>query len=343
MDWEANAAPVSEQVDEQDLKAAEQLAQAYEKLTAELSRVIIGQNEVLKQVLIALFSRGHCLLEGVPGLAKTLMISSIAELLSLNFRRIQFTPDLMPSDITGTEILDEEEGTGHRRMRFVKGPIFGHIILADEINRTPPKTQAALLQAMQEYKVTTAGEDFVLEEPFLVLGTQNPIEQEGTYPLPEAQLDRFMFRIQVGYPSLEEELQIAEVTTSGERPTLDALLDRRDILHLQNIVRKVLVARSVTKYAVKLVRATRPQTDEAPDFIKKYLTWGAGPRAYQALLLGAKANALIDGRVHVSTEDIRYVALPVMRHRLVTNFTAESDGVSTDHLVTKLFEFVREE
>jgi MoxR-like ATPase len=343
MDWEAKAASVSEQVDEQDLKAAEQLAQAYEKLTAELSRVIIGQNEVLKQVLIALFSRGHCLLEGVPGLAKTLMISSIAELLSLNFRRIQFTPDLMPSDITGTEILDEEEGTGHRRMRFVKGPIFGHIILADEINRTPPKTQAALLQAMQEYKVTTAGEDFVLEKPFLVLGTQNPIEQEGTYPLPEAQLDRFMFRIQVGYPSLEEELQIAEVTTSGDQPTLDALLDREDILHLQNIVRKVLVARSVTKYAVKLVRATRPQTDEAPEFIKKYLTWGAGPRAYQALLLGAKANALLDGRVHVSTDDIRYVALPVMRHRLVTSFTAESDGVSTDHLVTKLFEFVREE
>ena len=330
-------------IDDQDLKAAEQLAEVYGKLTEELGRVIIGQREVLKQVLIALFSQGHCLLEGVPGLAKTLMISSIADLLSLKFSRIQFTPDLMPSDITGTEILDEEEGTGRRRMRFVKGPIFGNILLADEINRTPPKTQAALLQAMQEYQVTTAGETFELERPFLVLGTQNPIEQEGTYPLPEAQLDRFMFRIQVDYPTFEEEVQIAERTTSEGLPKLDSLLDRTDILQLQQIVRKVLIGRAVTSFAVRLARATRPKNSDAPDFIKKYLTWGAGPRACQAMLLGAKANALLDGRVHVSTDDIRYVAFPVMRHRLVTSFTAESDGVTTDNIVEKLFDVIKEE
>jgi MoxR-like ATPase len=330
------------QPDQTDLKAAEQLQATYRRMTEQLGRVIIGQNEVLKQVLIALFSQGHCVLEGVPGLAKTLMISSIAQLLSLNYRRIQFTPDLMPSDIIGTEILDEEEGTGRRRMRFVKGPIFGNVILGDEINRTPPKTQAALLQAMQEAQVTIAGETFVLEKPFFVLGTQNPIEQEGTYPLPEAQLDRFMFKIHVEYPSFEEELAIAEATTSTGLPTLEPLLTRDEILALQQVVRKVLVGRSVSSYAVQLARATRPRSAEAPDFVKKYLTWGAGPRACQALLLGAKANALLDGRVHVSTEDIRYVAKPVMRHRLVTSFSAESDGVTTDHIVEKLFEAIRE-
>jgi MoxR-like ATPase len=250
------------------------------------------------------------MLEGVPGLAKTLMISTIAQLLSLEFRRIQFTPDLMPSDITGTEILDEEEGTGRRRMRFVKGPVFTNILLGDEINRTPPKTQAALLQAMQEYQVTVAGETFSLEKPFLVLGTQNPIEQEGTYPLPEAQLDRFMFKILVDYPSFDEELAIAEATTSGSPPVLEPFLDRDDILTLQRVVRKVIVSRSVSTYAVKLVRASRPRSDESPDFVKKYLNWGAGPRACQALLLGAKANALLDGRVNASTADIRYVASP---------------------------------
>ncbi len=330
-------------IDDQDLKAAEQLAEVYGKLTQELGRVIIGQQQVLKQVMIALFSRGHCLLEGVPGLAKTLMISTIADLLSLKFSRIQFTPDLMPSDITGTEILDAEEGTGRRRMRFVKGPIFGNILLGDEINRTPPKTQAALLQAMQEYQVTTAGETFDLELPFLVLGTQNPIEQEGTYPLPEAQLDRFMFRIQVEYPTFDEELQIAETTTSEGLPKLDSLLDREDILNLQQIVRKVLIGRSVTAFAVRLARATRPKSDDAPDFIKKYLTWGAGPRACQAMLIGAKANALLDVRVHVSSDDIREVAFPVMRHRLVTSFAAESDGINTDNIVEKLFEVIKEE
>jgi MoxR-like ATPase len=329
-------------VEESDLRAAEQMTKVYEQMTKHLGRVIVGQNEVLKQVLIALFCQGHCILEGVPGLAKTLMISSIAQLLSLTFKRIQFTPDLMPSDITGTEILEEEEGTGRRRMRFVKGPVFGHIILGDEINRTPPKTQAALLQAMQEYKVTIAGADYPLEKPFLVLGTQNPIEQEGTYPLPEAQLDRFMFKILVDYPSYEEELTIAETTTAGEVPPLKALLDRQSILNIQKTVRKVLIGRTVSAYAVKLARATRPGSDEAPDFIKKYLSWGAGPRACQAMLLGAKAHALLDGRVHVSTEDIRYVARPVMRHRLATSFRAESDDITADHIVEKLFEVVRE-
>ncbi|HEV7224677.1 MAG TPA: MoxR family ATPase [Pirellulales bacterium] len=334
--------PAGGQMEQSDLKAAEQLTDAYRKMTEQLGRVIVGQNEVLKQVLIALFCQGHCILEGVPGLAKTLMISCISQLLSLNFRRIQFTPDLMPSDITGTEILDEEEGTGRRRMRFVKGPIFANILLGDEINRTPPKTQAALLQAMQEYKVTTAGEDFPLERPFLVLGTQNPIEQEGTYPLPEAQLDRFMFKILVDYPSFDEELAIAESTTGGDLPTLGPILDRAEIINLQRVVRKVLVGRSVSAYAVSLVRATRPGSSEAPDYVNKYLTWGAGTRACQSLLLGAKAHALLDGRVHVSTEDIRYVARPVMRHRLVTSFTAESDGVTADHIVEKLFETVKE-
>jgi MoxR-like ATPase len=336
------ATPPAARMDEADLRAAEELTRSYHKMTEEMARVIVGQNEVLKQVLIALFCQGHCILEGVPGLAKTLMISTIAQLLSLTFRRIQFTPDLMPSDITGTEILEEEEGTGRRRLRFVKGPIFGHIILGDEINRTPPKTQAALLQAMQEYQVTTAGEDYLLEKPFLVLGTQNPIEQEGTYPLPEAQLDRFMFKILVDYPSYEEEMTIAEATTSGDLPQVKPLLDREAILALQRTVRKVLIGRSVTAYAVKLVRATRPKSDEAPDFVKKYLSWGAGPRACQALLLGGKAHALLDGRVHVSTEDIRYVARPVLRHRLATSFRAESDGVTSDHIVEKLFQVVRE-
>lgn len=329
-------------VDESDLKAAEKLTGIYDKLNQQLSRVIVGQQDVLKQVMIALFCQGHCILEGVPGLAKTLMIANIAQLLSLTFKRIQFTPDLMPSDITGTEILEEEEGTGRRRMKFVKGPIFGHVILGDEINRTPPKTQAALLQAMQEYKVTIAGVDYPLEKPFLVLGTQNPIEQEGTYPLPEAQLDRFMFKVVVDYPSYDEEVQIAETTTSTEPPRLEPVLDRATILQMQQVVRKVLVARTVVAYAVKLARATRPGSDEAPDFIKKYLTWGAGPRACQAMLLGAKAHAMLDGRVHVSTEDIRSVAKPVLRHRLATSFRAESDGVSADHVVEKLFDVIRE-
>jgi MoxR-like ATPase len=330
------------QISESDVKAASQLAEAHQQLVDEMKRVIIGQTDVIDQMLIALFCQGHCVLEGVPGLAKTLMISTLAQLLSLTFRRIQFTPDLMPSDITGMEILEEDEGTGHRRMKFVKGPIFANVLLGDEINRTPPKTQAALLQAMQEYKVTVAGADYQLERPFFVLGTQNPIEQEGTYPLPEAQLDRFMFKILVDYPSYEDELAIAEATTSQERPELQPVLSRETILKLQQIVRKVLVGRSVAAYAVKLARATRPNSPDAPDFIKKYLTWGAGPRACQAMLLGAKARALLQARYHVSADDIRYVAAPVLRHRLVTSFTAEADGVTPDHVVEKLCEVIEE-
>lgn len=329
--------------DPADLQVAEQLVGIHKELNEQLGRVIQGQTEVLRQILIAMLAQGHCLLEGVPGLAKTLMISTLAQLLSLDFKRIQFTPDLMPSDITGTEILDEEEGTGRRRMRFVKGPVFTNLLLGDEINRTPPKTQAALLQAMQEYQVTCAGENFALDRPFLVLGTQNPIEQEGTYPLPEAQLDRFMFKVIVDYPSFDEELAIAEQTTSTDFPQLKPVLDKSDILTLQKVVRKVLVSRSIASYAVRLVRATRPKSNEAPDFIKKYLNWGAGPRACQALLLGAKANALLDGRVHVSEADIRYVAFPVLRHRLVTSFAAESDGIQQDGIIERLFATIREQ
>ena len=330
------------QVSEADLKAAAYLVEAHRRMTEEMKRVIIGQTDVVDQMLIALFCQGHCILEGVPGLAKTLMISTLAQLLSLTFRRIQFTPDLMPSDITGTEILEEDVGTGHRRMKFVKGPVFANVLLGDEINRTPPKTQAALLQAMQEYKVTIAGADYPLEKPFFVLGTQNPIEQEGTYPLPEAQLDRFMLKIQVEYPSYEEELSIAETTTGEDRPTLQPVLTRDAILKLQQIVRKVLIGRTVAAYAVNLVRATRPRSPDAPDFIKKYLTWGAGPRACQAMLLGAKARALLQGRYHVSSDDIRYLSAPVLRHRLVTSFTAEADGISADHVVEKLCATIEE-
>ena len=330
------------QIQEADLAAAERLSRAYEAMLQRLGTVIVGQTEVLRQILIALFCGGHCILEGVPGVAKTLMVSSISQILSLQFRRIQFTPDLMPSDIVGTEILEQEEGTGHRYMRFVKGPIFGNIILGDEINRTPPKTQAALLQAMQEYHVTIAGNNFELDKPFLVLGTQNPIEQEGTYPLPEAQLDRFMFKILVDYPEFEEELAIAETTTSAGLPALEPLLSQQDILALQQIVRKVLIGRSISSYAVRLVRATRTGLEGTPDFVNKYLTWGAGPRACQAILLAAKATALLDGRVNVSVDDIRYAAVPVLRHRLVTSFTAESDGILPDHIVEKLFDVLGE-
>jgi MoxR-like ATPase len=331
-----------QQVTESDLKAAAYLVDAHRRMSTEMSRVIVGQSDVLDQMLIALFCQGHCVLEGVPGLAKTLMIATLSQLLSLTFRRIQFTPDLMPSDITGTEFLEEDVGTGHRRTKFVKGPIFAHVLLGDEINRTPPKTQAALLQAMQEYKVTVAGVDYALERPFFVLGTQNPIEQEGTYPLPEAQLDRFMFKIHVDYPSYDDELAIAQTTTSEDRPALQPILTREAIMKLQHIVRRVLIGQTVAAYAVQLVRATRPQLPDAPDFVKKYLTWGAGPRACQAILLGAKARALLSGRYHVAVDDIRYVAAPVLRHRLVTSFTAEADGVSADNIVARLCEYMRE-
>jgi MoxR-like ATPase len=274
-------------------------------------------------------------LEGVPGLAKTLMISSLAQLLSLHFNRVQFTPDLMPSDITGTEILQEDKTTGGRELRFVKGPLFSNLILADEINRTPPKTQAALLQAMQEYHVTVAGRTWELERPFFVLATQNPIESEGTYPLPEAQLDRFMFKIKVGYPSLDEEVNIALSTTSGSSTKLDPVVNKQHILKIQQIVRHVIVSQSVAHYAVRLVRATRPQESDR-DYVKHYLTWGAGPRACQSLLLGAKARALLDGRPHASLDDVRSLAKPVLRHRIVTSFAAESESITTDDVVDQL-------
>ena len=322
--------------DPRDVELAEQVATTHKQLVAALGHVIVGQQDVINLMLTALFCQGHCILEGVPGLAKTLMISSVSKLLGLRFGRIQFTPDLMPSDITGTEILEENQSTGKRDMRFVRGPVFANIVLADEINRTPPKTQAALLQAMQEYEVTVAGEHHVLEKPFFVLGTQNPIEAEGTYPLPEAQLDRFMFKIQVDYPALDEEIDVALSTTGADRHELQPLLSREQILQMQQVVRRVIVARPIASYAVRLVRATRPSVPENPAFVRQSLAWGAGPRACQALLLGAKAHALLDGRTNASIDDVRFIAKPVLRHRLVANFTAESEDVKTDELIDRL-------
>jgi len=337
-----SAGSATESRSELELEMARQVAVAQQKMMEEMARVIIGQQDVMELMLLGLFCQGHCILEGVPGLAKTLMISRLSQLLSLKFGRIQFTPDLMPSDITGTEILEEDKATGKRVMRFVRGPIFANMVLADEINRTPPKTQAALLQAMQEYHVTVAGENHVLDRPFFVLGTQNPIESEGTYPLPEAALDRFMFKIKVDYPSLDEEIDIAVTTTRNPPEDLDPVLAQEDILRMQEVVRHVIVARPVASYAARLVRATRPNAEGAPQFIRHYLTWGAGPRACQALLLGAKAKALLGGRLHASIEDIAFIAKPVLRHRLVTNFTAESENVSTDHVIDQLLEEVPE-
>ena len=317
------------------VSAAEQVAGAHRVMLQQMQRVIIGQQEVLDLMLLGLFCQGHCILEGVPGLAKTLMISSLSQLLSLRFNRVQFTPDLMPSDITGTEILQEDKRTGGRELRFVKGPLFANLILADEINRTPPKTQAALLQAMQEFHVTVAGQTWELERPFFVLGTQNPIESEGTYPLPEAQLDRFMFKIKVGYPTLDEEVSIAMSTTSTASVKLEPVINKAHILKIQQIVRHVIVSKSVAHYAVRLVRGTRPQETDW-DYVKHYLTWGAGPRACQSLLLGAKARALLDGRPHVSLDDVRSLAKPVLRHRIVTSFAAESENINSDDVVDQL-------
>jgi MoxR-like ATPase len=316
------------------------LAIAYEKLTVEIGKVIVGQQKVVEQLLMGLFSRGHCLLVGVPGLAKTLLVSTVSRALHLSFKRIQFTPDLMPADITGTDILQDDPETGRRRFVFLPGPIFANMILADEINRTPPKTQAALLEAMQEHHVTTAGQTYRLPEPFFVLATQNPIEQEGTYPLPEAQLDRFMFNIVVSYPSRQEELQIMQRTTSAAKPELQHVLDGAAILKLQDIVRQVVVADHVFAYAVDLVRATRPKEEEAPKFIPELIAWGAGPRASQYLILGGKARALLHGRLHVTTDDIREVAHPVLRHRLVTTFNADADGITTDMVISRLLDTI---
>jgi MoxR-like ATPase len=312
------------------------------RLLGELHKVIVGQDDVIELLLAALFARGHCLLVGVPGLAKTLMISTLSRVLKLNFNRIQFTPDLMPADITGTDILEEDPTTGKRQFRFVKGPVFSNIVLADEINRTPPKTQAALLQAMQEYHVTAGGQTYALDLPFFVLATQNPVEQEGTYPLPEAQLDRFMFMVNIGYPSKKEERQIVRSTTMDLEAVPEAVLSAADIIHVQKVLRKLPVSDHVVDYAVSLARATRPKEPNTPAFINEWLTWGAGPRAAQYLVLGAKARAILSGRLNVSCEDIRRVAKPVLRHRIFTNFNADAEGIGPDQVVEKLIAAVPE-
>ena len=325
---------------EDDLQAVHRLNEAYQQISSELAKVIIGQKSVIEQLLIAMFARGHCLLVGVPGLAKTLMIRTVADALALKFSRIQFTPDLMPSDITGTEVIQEDRSTGQRVFRFVPGPIFGNVILADEINRTPPKTQAALLEAMQEHQVTVGGQKHVLEEPFFVLATQNPIEQEGTYPLPEAQLDRFMFHVWVDYPAPEEELEIVKRTTADIELKITPTLHAADIAALTRTVRKVPVADHVARYALSLVRLTRRQEADAPDFVKEYVLWGAGPRASQYLVLGAKARAVLMGRFFVTHDDIRAIAPPVLRHRLKTNFSADAAGVNADEIIRRLLSHV---
>jgi MoxR-like ATPase len=319
-----------------DLEAVQKLKAGFESLKKQLARVIVGQDQVIEELLIALFSRGHCILEGVPGLAKTLMISSLAKCLSLSFSRIQFTPDLMPSDITGTEVIEENRSTGQREFRFLQGPLFANMILADEINRTPPKTQAALLEAMQERQVTVGRIRHRLGDPFFVLATQNPIEQEGTYPLPEAQQDRFMFKVFVKYPSFQEEFDIARRTTSQAAPEITPVLGGAHILELQNLVRRVPVTDHVIHYTLALVRQTRVSEPGAPKFIKDYLSWGAGPRAVQYLILGGKARALLYGRTHVQCEDIQALALPVLRHRILTNFTAASEGWTSDRVIEKM-------
>jgi MoxR-like ATPase len=321
-----------------ELSIIQEVKEAHETIVQEVSKVIVGQRQVINELLISLLARGHCLLIGVPGLAKTLLISTLARVLQLKFSRIQFTPDLMPSDITGTEIIEEDMSTGRKSFKFVRGPVFANIVLADEINRTPPKTQAALLQAMQEHEVTAAGETFKLEEPFFVLATQNPIEQEGTYPLPEAQLDRFMFNLWVNYPSLEEEKQIVKTTTGGREASLKIVLAAGRILQLQKLVREVPVADNVVDFAVNLARQTRPNEDGAPPFIKDWISWGAGPRASQYLILGAKTRAILDGRPTPDIDDVRAVATPVLRHRLVTNFNADAEGVDAVKIVERLLE-----
>ncbi len=323
-----------------ELQSLENLKTANASVRSELGKIIVGQEKVLDQLMIAIFAQGHCLLEGVPGLAKTLMVSTLAKTLHLNFNRIQFTPDLMPSDITGTEVIQEDRTSGTREFKFLKGPIFSNIILADEINRTPPKTQAALLEAMQEKQVTIGGQRHSLPQPFFVLATQNPIEQEGTYTLPEAQQDRFMFKVFVEYPSYDEEYAIAATTTADVVPEVSQVLTGEDILRLQQMVRRVPVAPHVIHYALRMVRATRVATDDAPEFVKDTISWGAGPRGLQYLLLGGKARAVLDGRFYVTTEDINSVAHPVLRHRVITNFNAESSGITSDKVIDQLIESI---
>jgi MoxR-like ATPase len=319
-------------------ESIDRLSQAYHGIREQMSKVIVGQNDVIDQLLIALFSRGHCLLEGVPGLAKTLMISTLSRTLSMTFARIQFTPDLMPADITGTDVLQTNQDTGNREFRFIPGPLFHNVVLADEINRTPPKTQAALLEAMQERQVTVGQMRHILSDPFFVLATQNPIEQEGTYQLPEAQQDRFMFKVFVRYPTFEEERRIAVQTTALQMEDIQSVLTGAEILELQKIVRQVPVTDHVVDYTLALVRQTRIGEEGSPEFINDWLSWGAGPRAVQFLLLGGKARALLNGRTHVATEDIQALAAPVLRHRIVTNFAAESEGITADRVIEKLLE-----
>jgi MoxR-like ATPase len=321
-----------------DVEGIAQLNKSFSELRAEVAKVIVGQDEIIKQIFVAILSRGHSLLVGVPGLAKTLLVRTLAEALNLKFSRIQFTPDLMPSDITGTEIIEENVTTGERSFRFIKGPLFGNIILADEINRTPPKTQSALLEAMQEYRVTAAGQTFQLEPPFFVLATQNPIEQEGTYPLPEAQLDRFMFNLWLDYPSPDEEVKIVQTTTSEYSPVLQKVVERSDILYFQELLRRIPVSESVVKFAVELSSRTRPQNNAAPDFVKQLVSYGAGPRASQYMILGSKAIAALENRLSPDIDDVRRVALPVLRHRIITNFNAEAENVTTPEIVRRLLE-----
>ncbi len=323
-----------------DAALVNEIREAYSAIKKELSKVVVGQEDVIEQLLISIFARGHALLVGVPGLAKTLLIRTLSDTMSLSFSRIQFTPDLMPSDITGTEILQEDKATGERSFRFLPGPIFANIILADEINRTPPKTQAALLEAMQEHQVTAGGKRHPLKPPFFVLATQNPIEQEGTYPLPEAQQDRFMFNIKVDYPTEDEELQVMKMTTATYQGSVQRVLDGEKILKLQGVVRKIPIAEHVIRYAMQFARLTRLNSPDAPEFVKKYVSWGAGPRASQFLILGAKARAVLHGRNYVSGEDIRAVAHPVLRHRVLPNFTAEAEGFTSDVLVDKLIDLI---
>lgn len=320
------------------VKLADEFYDVFHQIKNEIHKVVIGQDDIIDLLLVSLFSRGHCVLVGVPGLAKTLLIRTLAESLNLSFNRIQFTPDLMPGDITGTEVIEENKDSGRKEFTFIKGPVFANIVLADEINRTPPKTQAALLEGMQEYHVTTAGKTYDLDTPFFVLATQNPIEQEGTYPLPEAQLDRFMFNVWVDYPSLEEEKEIVSKTTAYQDVKIEALVTKEKIKELQNLVREVPVPDNVLDYAVELVSKTRPGTDMAPDYVNKYMSWGAGPRASQYLILGGKARALSQGRYNVTEEDIKVLAIPVLRHRIVNNYAAEAEGFTTVKLINMLTE-----
>lgn len=314
-----------------DTEAIEAFISKYKQLNFEIAKVIVGQDETIKNVLISVFSKGHCLLVGVPGLAKTLLVNTIADALGLSFNRIQFTPDLMPSDIIGSEILDEQ-----RNFKFIKGPLFSNIILADEINRTPPKTQSALLEAMQERQITTAGKKYTLENPFFVLATQNPIEQEGTYPLPEAQLDRFMFNVWLDYPKFEEELMVVKLTTSNYKPQLNKIFNSEEILFFQDLIRKIPVADNVIEYAVKLVNKTRLKSEYSSDLAKKYIQWGAGPRASQFLIIGAKCHAAIHGKFSPDIEDVKAIAIPILRHRIVLNYKAEAENLSIEEIINQL-------